>query len=104
VIDRQALTPAVAVLTGVAVTSKDVLLVEGDTVEKRLADVDREPDDRRQRERGRRRPDHTGRAFDGLGLPGEQERDGAARVGEMQRLEAIVQHQHRNLIHLAYQG
>src|SRR5207249_6775918 len=100
--DGQALAPAVAVLARVTITSQDVLLVEGDTVEERLADVDREPDDRGQRERGRRRPNNPRRAFDGLGLPGEQERDGAARVGEMQRLEAVVQHQHRNIVHLAY--
>jgi hypothetical protein len=103
VVDGEPLAAPVAVLAGVAVAPQDVLLVEGDAVEERLADEHRESDHRRQREHDRGRPDDAGRRLHGFGLPGEQQGDGATGVGEMQRLKRVVEHQYRDFIHVTDQ-
>src|SRR2546423_5807266 len=101
VVHGEPLAAVVAVLTGVAVATKDVLLVERDAVQERLANVDGEADDRRQRKRARGGADDARRALDGLGLAGEKERDGATGVGEMQRLEGMGEYPYRYLIPVA---
>src|SRR5262245_26862953 len=100
VIDRQLLTAPAAVLTRVAVAAEDVLLVERDSLEERLADVDGEPDHGGEVEAARRRPDDPGRGLDALGLAAQQQRDGAFGVGEVQRLVGVVEHQDRDFIHI----
>jgi hypothetical protein len=104
VIDGEPLTPAAAVLAGIAVPPQDVLLVEGHPIDERLADEHGEANHRGQREHHGRRADHTRRSLDGLGFAGEEQSDGAASVGEMQRLKRVVEHQYRNLIHIACLG
>src|SRR5439155_11624066 len=53
----------------------------------------------RQREAVGGRSDHARRRLDTLGFATEEEGDGPAGVGEVERLEAAVEHQYGNLIH-----
>src|SRR5262249_10675194 len=100
VVDGQLLASSTAVLAGVAVAAQDILLVEGHTLQDRLANVDGEPDDSRQVEAPRRGPDDSRRRLDAFGLTAQQQRDGTFRVREVQRLIGVIQHQHRDFIHI----
>src|SRR5207253_10984327 len=68
VVDGQAIAAPVAVLARVSVAAEDVLLVEGHTVEERLADVDCQADHRREREGRRWRTDYARRRLESLGF------------------------------------
>src|SRR2546430_16988738 len=58
VVDGQAIAAPVAVLARVSVAAEDVLLVEGHTVEERLADGESQADHPREREGRRPRSDY----------------------------------------------
>src|SRR5262245_34847772 len=81
VIDRQLLTAPAAVLTRVAVAAEDVLLVERDSLEERLADVDGEPDHGGEVEAARGPADDPGRGRAALGPPPAQPPDSECGVG-----------------------
>ena len=100
VVHGQLLPAPAAVLAGVPVAAEDVLLVERDPLEERLADVGGEPYHRGQREGARGGADHARRRLDALGLAGEKKRHRTPGVREMQRLVRIVEHQDRYVIHI----
>src|SRR2546427_1669267 len=96
VIDGEPIAPPAAVLASVVIPSQDVLLVEGDPLDEGLPDVDGEANDGRQREAVGGRSDHARRRLDTLGFATEEEGDGPAGVGEVERLEAAGEHPYRN--------